>query len=143
VRGTIFEVRGARCEVREFLVLIEAPEAAVATEHEFIAVEVFNLESYVVERLETIGVFYGGGVSRRGGDGVALYEQTVANVLEVCVDLAAQLVSGVIYVAEECYGAGEAEVSVVGARHAPLAQQVASIASLLTGGQQEYRRNKE
>ena len=106
------EVRFSRYEVRGtglLLVLLEAPEAAVATEHEFIAAEVFNLESYVVERLETIGVFYGGGVSRRGGDGVALYEETIALVLEIAIQF---------ILAETLHpydGAGETDVLRIGA----------------------------
>ena len=69
------------------LVLVEAPGFTLLAQYQMITIERFDLQSDIVERLETEVILHDGSVRSRFPDGVALYEQTVALVLEIAEDL--------------------------------------------------------
>ena len=67
------------------LVLIEAPGVVVLTQLQTVGTECFNLQPDVVERPETKAVLHQRRVFWNVLDGVTLYEEAVAHMLEVTI----------------------------------------------------------
>ena len=119
------------------LIYCEAPRLAVLGKHKVLGIKGGYLDADVGEGLETEAVFHEEGVSQTLFDGDTLNEDTVTHMLEIAEHLRS------LVVAEQCYLAGEVQKLAVGVRHAPLAPQVTSIASLLAGGKQKDKETKE
>lgn len=78
------------------------PPLAVLAEREMLAVEHLNLYAYIAEWLHLVGVFYQFCVCSLLFliYGVALYEETVAHMLEVAKDILSQ--AAVLHITELC-----------------------------------------
>ncbi len=96
-----------------------------------VVVEGYNLQSDVVERLETKDVFDVDGVGCLTFGRVALDKQTITDVLEITVGLTFRQIDN-SSVANLGDGARETDKTCIRAFHAPLSQQVASLSSLMT-----------
>ena len=69
------------------LVFVEGPGLMVLAQQQTVGTERFYLESDVVEGPEAKAVLYQCGIFRNALDGVALYEETVAHMLEIAIQL--------------------------------------------------------
>jgi len=96
-------------------------------EPEMVAVKLLYLQADIVKGSEAEIVFHDSGVLRQAIGGIALDKEAVTGVLEVAKHAYRSCAKQV------GDGAGEAEIELVGAFHAPLAKQVACLASLLAG----------
>ena len=119
------------------LIYCEAPRLAVLGKHKVLGIKGGYLDADVGEGLEAEAVFHEESVRLTLFYRDTLNEDAVAHMLEIAEHLCA------LVVAEQCYLAREVQELAVGVRHAPLAPQVTSIASLLTGGKQKDKETKE
>ena len=108
------------------LVFLEAPGLIVFAQQQTVGTERFYLEPDIVEGPETKAVLHQRRVFRNALDRVTLYEETVAHMLEVAVELI------LVEVLDPDNGTGETYILCVGSIQPPLAQQVAGITTLLT-----------
>ena len=104
---------------------------ALLAQYKSVVIKCFYLHADIVERLEAKVVFNDHCVSRQTFDRVALYQQTVALVLEIAVDLSFGQI-GKRDITEQSHVARETQVVRVRTLQAPLPQQITCLAPLLT-----------
>ncbi len=102
-----------------------------------VGTQFFYLQTDIIERPETEGVLHQCRILWNAIDRIALYEQTVARVLEIAVQL---IFPQILYPDD---GTRKADILRVGARQSPLPPQIAGIAALLTGEKEDGRCKKE
>ena len=98
----------------------------VFAQQQMVGTERFYLESDIVERPESKAVLHQRRVFRNTINGVTLYEEAVAYMLEVAIQFI------LVEVLDPCDGARKADVFCVGAFQPPLTEQIACITTLLT-----------
>jgi hypothetical protein len=107
---------------------------AALAEYQIATVEHVDFQAYVVDGLETVGLFNDGSIGRIAVNGIALYEETVTRMLEVTEHFA---FGGILHPDN-----GTRETQEVGVRtfHAPHSEEVACLAAFLAGKEEEGER---